>query len=379
MLPPIIVAASLALTNAASHYKIIFEAPASNVSSGKLKRKACGIVAPARLIRSRVELPPPLFRKQRIMIHSVKTCTSKNRAQSPFPQNWSCLRTKPRAIGKSNGLARRPRGRPSRSLVAGRRRFTQSHCPGHEHRHATAEHDLEYVLELWLASGPVGCPRRPTATSGEKLTRKPTASHAQTLVKQFLKLENKRYKPIVALAPTVAGDTAASALVQFEQSLHQDVLTVKTQVLPQFRLLVGATFVAGGPKSRMRFASPAATSSNSGPGRLPSAVRLADQSNADEVAGVLFSFQLLLTALEGPLENIASAPNTSCAWVASHSLSAYSHLLDVIQVFDEVLGPFVDAELQDSYVAEYNRVVGLYNAAVTHTNQILASNQIITH
>jgi hypothetical protein len=208
--------------------------------------------------------------------------------------------------------------------------------------------------------------------------RRGTASHAQKLVQKFVKLENKRYKPIIALGPTVAGDTAAAALVQFEQNLHQTVLTVKTQVLPQFRLLVNATFVSGAPQSRLTKAAAASSSSTTGPAAHTSAVHLADQSK-DEAQGVMFSFTLLLYALIAPLNNVASAPDTSCAWVASHSLNAYAHLLDVIEVFYHALSSSLSEETDNTFVGIYNKVVGAYNAAVTRTNAILASNQIITH
>jgi hypothetical protein len=205
-----------------------------------------------------------------------------------------------------------------------------------------------------------------------------TASKAQNLVKKFIKLENKRYKPLIALEPSVSGTTAGTALLQFEQGLHQSVLMVKTQVLPQFRLLVGATFASAGPKSRVNLDA-IASAKGAGQGAHTDAARPADENGTPEVNAVLFNLQILLTALISPLNNIAGAPDDSCAFTAAHSLAIFSHLLDLAQVFYEVLSPLASEDVANAFVGTYNLVVGAYNNAVTATNKILASGSIHTH
>jgi hypothetical protein len=207
--------------------------------------------------------------------------------------------------------------------------------------------------------------------------RQGTANHAQSLVKKFVKLENKAYKKIVALAPTVTGDPVFSALLQMEQSTHQDLLTVKTQVLPQFRLLIGATFATKPTSAELSLSDSATASHVRGHANAVEA-RGHELAASDEADIVMASFIFLLDSMVEPLNDIAKAPNTSCGFVGSHSLPVFNGLLDVIQVFYETLSPFLSSDVADTFVNEFNGVVNQYNAAVTRTNAILASSRIHT-
>ncbi len=209
--------------------------------------------------------------------------------------------------------------------------------------------------------------------------RTATANHAQTLVKKFVKLENKNYKPIVALARTVTGDPVFSALFQLEASTHQDLLTVKTQVLPQFRLLIGATFSANATQSRLNVSAAATDFHAGGQANALDAGGPERDIDSGEADSVMENLVILMDALSSPLQALSNAPNTSCAFVASHSLRPYSTLLDVMLVFYDALQPLLSSDEQEEFVAVYNQVVTVFNAAVTRTNQILASSSIHTH
>ena len=376
MFPSITIGARLRLTNNASLYKIISEPPVFYVFHRKLTRKASGIVASARVTCLRGE-SPPIFRKQRIMIHAVKTHESKNCARS------TCMRKHsfgPRLEPLENRMVLH-----GGSVVAHQAALLRAAVASHKVTAQATSAETQVLSTISSTFSSYGTLQVQLDALAARLqhqktsARKATAAHAQTLVKKFLKLENKRYKPIVALAPTVAGDAAASALVQFEQSLHQTVTTVKSQVLPQFRLLVGATFVAGGAKTRASLGAPASTPSTGGPVGHASAVRLADGLGTSAADSILLNFEILLGGLGGPLDNIKNAPDTSCASVASAQLKSFAHLLDVVEVFFEVLAPLASSDAVNAFVAGYNALIGDYNAAVTRNNQILASNQIITH
>jgi hypothetical protein len=51
----------------------------------------------------------------------------------------------------------------------------------------------------------------------------------------------------------------------------------------------------------------------------------------------------------------------------------------VIQVFYEALLPLASTNAQSTFVAGFNEAVTAYNAAVVHTNEILASSTVTTH
>jgi hypothetical protein len=51
--------------------------------------------------------------------------------------------------------------------------------------------------------------------------RQATVNHVQTIVQQFVKQENKRYKQVQAIAATVSGSAMFTAVAQFEQGIHQ--------------------------------------------------------------------------------------------------------------------------------------------------------------
>jgi hypothetical protein len=209
--------------------------------------------------------------------------------------------------------------------------------------------------------------------------RQADANHAQSLVKRFFKQENKRYKQVVALAATVSGSPVFTPVFQLDQSIHQNLLVFKAQIVPTFRLLVGATF------SPAKTSSPAIAQDTANMSRAAGHVqsaklRPADDTESSEAERLLAGLAVSLEALSGDtLKNIANAPNTSCAFTASRALHFVNALLDVIQGVYEALAPLTSTGFQDEFVATFNDVVMQYNAAVVHNNAILATHTVTTH
>jgi hypothetical protein len=211
--------------------------------------------------------------------------------------------------------------------------------------------------------------------------RTATANHAQRLVNKFVKLENKNFKPIVALARTVTGDPVFSSLFQLEAGVHQDLLTVKTQVLPQFRLLIGATFSENTPQSEQSVSgvhdSHAPGQSNALDARGPER----DDENPSEADAVIVSLVPFLVAMDLALYFIADPPeaNLSCSFVESHSLGLYNNLLNVMRLIYNTLEPILTSDVAQQFVNAFNATVAIYNTAVMETNEILDSGSIETH
>src|SRR5262249_3577284 len=150
---------------------------------------------------------------------------------------------------------------------------------------------------------------------------------------------------------------------QLEQSVHQDLLSVKSKLLPQFRKLVHATFAStAASATRLQFPNPGFSSRPYAGTHDITSARPADVS--PDARGLLNTVGILLLALQAPLDNIASAPDTSCAFTASKSLAVYSRLLDIANLVITVFLDDLDSEVQESFVDLYNSIVGKYNNAV---------------
>jgi hypothetical protein len=214
--------------------------------------------------------------------------------------------------------------------------------------------------------------------------RQATVNHVQTIVQQFVKQENKRYKQVQAIAATVSGSAMFTAVAQFEQGIHLKLLTVKSQVVPAFRQLVNATFTPVSPASRPGGSDVAALSrsvvndSSAESVTVDRAVEqdASDDNPADELLGNVVP---MLGAMGLALLDIANAPDTSCAFTAARSLRVYNGLLNAFQALFNVLAPFASDPAVNAFVNDYNNVVMVYNAAIKQTSRLISEVMITNH
>ena len=208
------------------------------------------------------------------------------------------------------------------------------------------------------------------------------ANHAQSLVKKFLKQENKRYKPIVMLAPTVQNSAVFSAALQLEQGVHQAMLTVKQAVVPAFRLMINATFTATGasPTLFSRGNAPDLAIS-AGPARTAKSVEALPAATTPDpdAEDALIALGALFGGMYSALQNIAGLTDACGAYTASSHLKLYNRMLDVIQLFYISLQDSISQSLSDRFVMNFNNVVTAYNEAVVKVNFLRDSTQIHTH
>ena len=213
--------------------------------------------------------------------------------------------------------------------------------------------------------------------------RQADANHAQSLVQKFVKQENKRFKQVLALAPTVSGSQVFSDVVQLDQEIHQDVLTIKSQMVHTFRQLVTATVTTVPTASSSSRVNPPETaiSNRAARSRESSEGLPADAPALNEADAVLVALGTILVDMSGPLQNLPTGPipDACGGLVTALSLLKYSQMLDTILALGQDLGVFATAQGEGIFLFAYNNAVTEFNAALQRTRQLNAANHVETH
>jgi hypothetical protein len=205
-----------------------------------------------------------------------------------------------------------------------------------------------------------------------------TAKSAQALISQFVTGENQRYQQILTIAKTVPSSSDFSALVQLEQGIHKDLLSVQSVVGPEFKLLVGATYTTKKP-TKNAVVVDALGASKAGPlVQMPTAQPTDSTGTEPDPDQLLLGLRKLLTSATAPLLSIANLQDDSGAIEAAKSLSAFNALLDLCLVFYQTL-PGTSYEAKNDFVARYNEVAAQYDRAAKHLGSILATCIVHTH
>jgi hypothetical protein len=171
-----------------------------------------------------------------------------------------------------------------------------------------------------------------------------------------------------------------SDALQLYQGINKDVRTIKSQIVPTFRLLVGATFVSTSASSSAKPLA-AATSYRAAVPRESSELLRADDTEPNEADVAL---ELLAVVVDRLSESLQEVPppdqaDTCSGFAAFKLLFVYGTLLNVFVAFAQDLSVFSTQAGANTFIASYNNAVDAFNAAIARSNALAANGRIIVH